>query len=426
MKHLLVYALSVLLCVSLCACSKGSETDVAVPSDMPSPTPVYHEPYNTIDSLSGNVIDELRSELLDAMNSCSELYLSLDKGPADNTVLSRESIQRMLECFAANGYSAIDSGGEFSMYGYENMERFCILISSAEDISYTYYVIYTGGYISAYRLDRTLGVWHLTTMSGEFDADGNPSIYSQGRYYLSEVRYTDKGRLIFCRDLYAFDENQRSNTAPYTFVKITPGDPSLEAYCERYIEPIGYFENNLFTVDWSEENFGPVDFNSLYAYLFGMYHGVEKLTSYNVRAYYPSIGTTRLYAVPTDDFEAVVKQYFNIDNTVLKNISDFSYSLGGYMFIGYSADFYNVTPRTPTPEVVSCVDNGDGTISLTVDALNPWYGTERAFSHELRVRVYRSGAFEYVSNRLLTGEESILPDTKLSIMLDIERDKTVY
>ena len=111
---------------------------------------------------------------------------------------------------------------------------------------------------------------------------------------------------------------------------------------------------------------------------------------------------------------------------MLKNISDYSSRLGGYFFLPYSEDSYNVVPHTAEPEVTDYWYNSDGTLTMRVDARNEWYGTDRAFSHEVTVREDGSGGFKYVSNTLIADENSIIPTCQLSGQLDIERAKTQY
>ena len=81
-----------------------------------------------------------------------------------------------------------------------------------------------------------------------------------------------------------------------------------------------------------------------------------------------------------------------------------------------------MSPRTPFPEVVDYVKNSDGSITMTVEAVNPWYGTDCAFRHRLTVMPMKNG-FRYVSNELMESENSILPEQKLATMLDVELSK---
>ena len=62
---------------------------------------------------------------------------------------------------------------------------------------------------------------------------------------------------------------------------------------------------------------------------------------------------------------------------------------------------------------------------MQVDAINKWYGTDRAFSHQVTIRETGTG-FQYVSNNLYIDENSIVPQCNLSYLLDVERAKTDY
>ena len=54
--------------------------------------------------------------------------------------------------------------------------------------------------------------------------------------------------------------------------------------------------------------------------------------------------------------------------------------------------------------MVGCRENGDGTITLTVNAVYPHDDTSRAFTHETVIRPLDGERFQYVSNRMLSEE----------------------
>ena len=387
---------------------------------------VEDDSYNSIASDRSGRIELLKMKLETACDAARESYRTADKGTAMNITLSTKDISSMISAIGSAGLPAADSLGKLNMQAYEIMNAFGEQLNvSTEDLSETYFIVYPDGHLSGFMLSRESRIWHLYSASAAWNEDEECSIriYSEGRYAVGEVRYTDKGWLIYSRDTSDFDENQKANTDAYVMVRVLPYDSEKRTLCERYVEPVGYLENNLFTTTWNESNMGPIDFNSLYAYVFSLYNGTDMLSSYNVRSYYKAVQGTKLYLVPEDIFENNTTVYFNIDRSALKNISDYSASRGGYYFLGYNRDYYNVTPRTPTPEVVSYTYNTDGTITMVVDAVNKWYGTDRAFRHELTVRPTDGVSFRYVSNLLYEDENNILPVQKLSEMLNVEREK---
>ena len=399
----------------------------AVPTETAaSPTPKISEKYNSIDDTDKKEKNAVREELLTVAEGCRDIYEQADKGSSINVVLDTATVQAMVVRIGQMGYSAVDYLATMDMQCPDPIIYFGSTIATSEDTSVSYYMVYNDGQISVYHLGRSSGVWYLIAMSAVWDENCEPSILSEGRYVIGDVKYTEKGWLIYNRDTESFDDNQRANTNSYVFVRVLPYDSTKRALCEKYIEPIGYFENNLFTTTWTESDLGIIDFNSLFAYLFGMYNGTNCLTAANTANYFSAVTGTKLSLIPTDTFEAVVQHYFNIDSSVLKNISDYSSRLGGYFFLPYSEDSYNSSPRAPQPELVDYYYNSDGSLTMRVDAINEWYGTDKAFSHEITIREDGNGGFKYVSNTLITDEDSIVPVGQLSSQLDIERAKTDY
>ena len=380
-----------------------------------------NEEYNSIEKADATLVAEVKDTVNAAADACRDIFADADKGEGINVDLSNETVAKMVEAIGAAGIPAIDSNGRCNMAAYEIMDDFgrSIYVSSAL-IRGTYVTVYPDGHLSAFCLIRESGTWYLIGISGDWETGNRFRTFSEGRYSVGGVSYTEKGWLIYSRNTTDFDDNQKANTDAYTMVRVLPYDANCRYLASAYVKPVGYLENNLFTTNWSSANLGPVDFNSLYAYLFGMYRGTDMLSSYNVRSYYKAVGGTRLYLVPTAEFEEIVQNWFDIDSATLKNISDYSSKYGGYFFLGYNRDYYNVIPRTPTPEVVEYRNNPDGSITMTVDAVNPWYGTDCAFRHILTVMPTKTG-FRYVSNELVESEDNILPEQKLSMMLDVEK-----
>jgi len=427
--------LAVMLLFSGCR-KKKTEDAIILPGEnvslsqiQPTPTtpatPKISEEYNSIDDANQQETAEVRDSLMAVANACRDIYMQADKGTAINVVLDENTVRAMVNRIGEMGYPAVDAFGKMDMQCPQPIVDFGNDIIGPDNISVSYFTVYNDGQISVYHIGREKGMWYLIAMSAVWDKNGNPSVTSQGRYVIGDVKFSDKGWLIYNRDTESFDDNQRSNINSYVFVRVLPYDATKRALCEKYILPVGYFENNLFTTTWNEANFVPIDFNSLYSSIFGMYMGTDDLAAYNAAQYFDNVEDTSLFLIPTESFERMVRQYFNIDTTVLKNISDYSYALDGYFFYGYREGLYNVVPRISEPEVVDYWYNSDGTLTMQVDAINKWYGTDRAFSHQVTIRETGTG-FQYVSNNLYIDENSIVPQCNLSYLLDVERAKTDY
>ena len=423
------------LLIGCCGCgSKKSDEAVAVEIAPPDITDTSadvviadsevwpDEEYNSIDEADSAEIKALKSQLETVANACQSIYAAADKGSALNAVLSTADQQALISAIAELGYPAVDYYQTMDMQCAEPLKSFCESIYLGADGSATYYMVFTDGQISQYTLTLEDGAWHLITMSVRW-SENKPVYYSQGRFAIGDVSYTQKGRLIYNRNFTDFDDNQKDNSDSWVFVKVTPTNAELKALCERYIEPISYFENNLFITDWDSDYFNPVDFNSLYAYLFKLYTGTAVLTSTNVYSYYKPVGDTGMYIIPTETFEKVVQNWFDIDSSTLRSISDYSAADGGYFFLGYRFDYYNVLPRTPEPEVTGYWYNEDGTLTIRCEAVNDWYGTDKAFTHDVTLRVNSDGSFKYLSNKVYTDENSILPTNRLDTLRSAKLDE---
>lgn len=431
-----IFLLMVLVLLSLTGCKKKKTEETVIneqfvdvtmiePSPTIPPTPKISEEYNSIHDANKDEIAQVQENLMKVAEGCKDIYQQADKGTAINVVLSADTVRAMVDRIGQMGYPAVDAFAKLDMRCPEPIVQFGNAIPGNQDMSVSYFTVYNDGQISVYHIGRTSGMWYLIAMSAEWTNEGLPRIMSQGRYVIGDVQFTDKGWLIYNRDTESFDDNQRTNINSYVFVRVLPYDSTKRALCEKYISPVGYFENNLFTTTWNESDFSVIDFNSLYSSIFGMYMGTDDLAAYNAAQYFANVDDTSLFLIPADSFEQMICHYFNIDRAVLKNISDYSYTLNGYFFYGYREGLYNYVPRISEPEVVDYWYNADGTLTMQVDAINKWYGTDKAFSHQVTVRDTANG-FQYVSNNLYLTEDSIVPQCNLSYLLDVERAKTEY
>lgn len=63
----------------------------------------------------------------------------------------------------------------------------------------------------------------------------------------------------------------------------------------------------------------------------------------------------------------------------------------------------------PYPEVTAYRENEDGTLTLVTDAVWAEENLDRAYSHEVTVRLLEDGQWQYVSNHILPSEENMIP-----------------
>ena len=120
-----------------------------------------------------------------------------------------------------------------------------------------------------------------------------------------------------------------------------------------------------------------------------------------------------MHIVPYEQFERVIGHFFDIKDETIRAMADNSSSYGGYFILGAQPGFYtSTTVHLPEPEITDYWYNSYGTLTMKIDAVYPWYGTDCAFTHELTVEETKNG-FIYVSNYVYESTDNIFPDLAL-------------
>jgi hypothetical protein len=80
--------------------------------------------------------------------------------------------------------------------------------------------------------------------------------------------------------------------------------------------------------------------------------------------------------------------------------------------LNYAPTFFG----TSLPEVIDIRENGDGTITLTVDAVCDMVICDDAvITHELTIRFAEDGSFQYLGNEILNDGIMQIPDYQYRI-----------
>lgn len=101
----------------------------------------------------------------------------------------------------------------------------------------------------------------------------------------------------------------------------------------------------------------------------------------------------------------MIRPYFRIDSDTLRLKTKWNSDSETYEY--RPRGFYELEyPETPYPEVTDYMDNGDGTITLTVHAVMPQKNLSRVYGHEVVIRPLADGGVQYVSNHLLPSDDN--------------------
>ena len=329
---------------------------------------------------------------------CSQLY---KKASEENKIADLETVRIIVNQFGENGYPAVDSRNQIDMTEAEQVEWFCEMVDTQEEAEITIIeVSYLGGFIK-YDLETKDGNVDVVRSYYKYE-NGNMKREVTGSYQAEYWNYTEDGYLMFSgvwfsEELYVLE---LSGAEEHTALRVQPLDETYRELSRKYLLPIGFEQNNMFIVDWSEDDFGELNFYDMFDLLYPKVYGtnIPYVADDN-------LGVGAVYQIPKDDFERVILPYFNIDSETLQsktiyNAEDKTYE---YKPRGFEEVEY---PEYPYSEVIGFTENGDGTLTLTANVVFPYVGDSKVYAHEVVVRPLENGGVQYVSNRIIPSEDN--------------------
>ena len=329
---------------------------------------------------------------------CSQLY---KKASEENKIADLEMIRIIVNQFGENGYPDVDSRNQIDMTEAEQVEWFCEMVDTQEEAEITIIeVSYLGGFVK-YDLETKDGNVDVVRSYYKYE-NGNMKREVTGSYQAEYWNYTEDGYLMFSgvwfsEELYVLT---LSGAEEHTALRVQPLDETYRELSRKYLLPIGFEQNNMFIVDWSEDDFGELNFYDMFDLLYPKVYGtnIPYVADDN-------LGVGAVYQIPKDDFERVILPYFDIDSETLQsktiyNAEDKTYE---YKPRGFEEVEY---PEYPYSEVIGFTENGDGTLTLTANVVFPYVGDSKVYAHEVVVRPLENGGVQYVSNRIIPSEDN--------------------
>ena len=376
-------AISFMLIVSVSGCSDTPQEETAV--------------VETISEvqLSGQKDEEETEKMIEC---CLELY---EKAAEENKIDDLETIRSIVNCLGENGYPAVDSRNQINMTEPEKVVEFCEKVDAQEEAEITIIeVSYLGGFVK----------YDLKTKDGNVDVvrsyykyeNGNMKREVTGSYQTEYWNYTEDGYLMFSgvwfsEELYVLT---LSGAEEHTALRVQTLDETYRELSRKYLLPIGFEQNNMFIVDWSEDDFGELNFYDMFDLLYPKVYGtnIPYVADDN-------LGVGAVYRIPKEEFESVIMTYFNIDSETLQSKtvyysedSTYEYKPRGFEEVEY--------PEYPYSEVIGFTENSDGTLTLTANVVFPYMGDSKVYAHEVVVRPLENGGVQYVSNRIISSEDN--------------------
>ena len=285
------------------------------------------------------------------------------------------------------------------MVGSEQVLRFCRSVEEAQDDKLTIIAVTGSGGFIKYDLHTAEGAVNVTREYYQY-SNGILKNLSTVSYPAESWEYTKEGYLLFEGSYFSesYYVLSLSNEPEHTALRVEPLDETCRELNRQYLLPVGYGGNNLFLTDWSEEDFGNLDFYDLFDRFYpDIYEQPVPFTPDD------DLDAGAVYRIPADVFEHVIERHLHIDHEELQRKAAYIPEDQTYEY--RPRGFYEVEyPDIPYPEVVSYTENDDGTLALTVNAVYPEENTSRAYTHKTVVRSLDDGGFQYVSNQVIFPE----------------------
>ncbi len=377
-KRLLV--LCVLAATLGCSCAKV-ETELPVETDVGEQTSFDEEK-------SLHIIDISLAAMGTQTENTSETKLA--------------KIERVIQRLEEQGYAAIDSKNQINMVCADQAIDFCQAVEEKGQDDFMLTVISDTFQWIIYDFHCADGAVTVARNIYQYE-DGDMQLEDSAVYTASDWKYTAEGYIMFSGSWYseAYYLFALSDMQEKVALRVLPLDEKCRALNEAYMMPIGYVKNNMFLVDWSEDDFSTLDFYDLFDIFYHQIYGKEV-------PYEPSdnLGVGTVYQIPKVEFEHIMMAYLNIDSETLQqktlyhtDTKTYEYRPRGF----YEAEY----PEHPYPEVVDYTENADGTITLLVNVVFPYEGLSKVFSHEVVVRPLENDGVQYVSNHVIPSEDNI-------------------
>lgn len=395
----LLIILAVLICSVFAGCSctnDSADTDVPDTAEAQYETDAFEQGYDLpVDSAQQ---EEAEADLTEMMELIRGIYEDADKGTSVNAVITQDTAVNMQKTVGEKGVPAAVSGFDVNMLNYEVMETFLKEASEGQDTEAVLYRIHTDGTISREKFTFDGQDMYSLYTKGRWTDNMEPACGTGSYSRIREWKYTEKGWFSYeyCT---AQPPELTEVIDAYEMVRITPLKEEYREMQTKYLKPIGYQGNNLLCSEWSAENMGGLDYNGLYEYFYRLEYGKE------IDADKCSEG------IPQDDFESLMAEYLPVTAEQMRKYASYDAENERYNWVRLGVG--NYAPNafwTSVPEVTGIKENGDGTITLTVDVVCEKKGNDDFYTHEVTMRIQDDGKAMYLSNHILEDRPGMIPD----------------
>lgn len=377
--------MGILVAINTSGCSFSTENDAKTVDTQP-----MQKENENMDKKAIKRSESEEKEVEEILEICDRTYGEAMKKENRNDL---EMLRSLVTELGKKSYTAVDRENQINMTEYEKVIKFCKKVEAKKSGRLTLVEVAREG---------SCTIWNMETQDGNVNMIRSYYIYEDNKlkqssedvYQAESWEYTEDGYLMFSgwADFEGSYEITRDKIMKYTAYRVLPLDETCRELNRKYILPIGYELNNMFLTDWSEEDFGELDFYDAFDLFYQENHMENgEFTAGN------AMGTSAVYLISKEKFESVIMSRFEINSEVLQSKTVYHPEEEVYEYKPRGVEEAEY-PEYPYPEVVGYVKNNDGTVTLKVQAVFPYKGLSKLYTHEVTVRDTENGSFQYVAN----------------------------
>lgn len=332
----------------------------------------------------------------DIAESFRDIY---ERAKAEDRLDHLDTKRAIVECLGRSGHVAVDMENQINMTRADKMQKFIEAAKFKEKADITVLCVEDEGSFTQYRLETEKGeIWvERKWIAWE---KGKPQVKYEEEYRAAPWSYSDKGYLFFKK----YQPEGYHGPMPYTYFRVQALDDRYREMNRKYILPIGYGENNLFFLDWNKNDYGKVDFDDLFRKLYRQVYGED--IPYTMSSETWGIG--KRYRISGEEYEKVLRSFFEISSEELRQRGTYFSQDDTYEFRPRACYDMEMPEEAAYPEIIECRENGDGTKTLTVNAIYPAESSAEVLTHEVTVCDKENGGFEYISNKVLYENKELI------------------
>ena len=248
---------------------------------------------------------------------------------------------------------------------------------------------------------------YLLTAGAGWNDSCDPVVSYISYTRIDEWKYTEKG--WFCYKLCVPEPPEVTEIVDGSeLIRVIPLSEEYKDLSEKYVYPLCYQGNNILCSNWDTTTLSTLDYNGAYEYFYRMKYG-ERLDPGNYTN-----------GIPATEFESVIMEYLPVTAEEIREWAVYDEETQTYAWASLGCGNYNLSYfGTSVPEVTGLRQNGDGTITLTVEAVCEMVvANEAVITHELTIRIGEDGDFQYLGNEILDDGIQNIPEYHYRISSD--------